>query len=158
MLRVSWRVCRCYVWLLYVCGLASIVIAGFIVDIDERFECSIGRERLNSVQSTFILGLCSRSEIHAKPIDSNRTEEQPPPSKQSFEYARLSSLTGATFKHHTRPSSKFKTAVLGDDTFGGLSTPPILPYTPNLVTSHQGYFYGPSDLDVDLTDLTTSRQ
>ena len=66
MLRVSWRVCGCYVWLWYVCGLASIVIARFIVDSDERFDCSIGRAplsynerfdcsigraRLNSVQS-----------------------------------------------------------------------------------------------------------
>ena len=68
MLRVSWRVCGCYVWLWYVCGLASIVIARFIVDsderfdcsigraplsYDERFDCSIGRARLNSVQSAF---------------------------------------------------------------------------------------------------------
>ena len=47
MLRVSWRVCGCYVWLWYVCGLASIVIARFIVDSDERFDCSIGRAPLS---------------------------------------------------------------------------------------------------------------
>ena len=55
------------VWLWYVCGLASIVNALFIVDsdercdcsigraclnYDERIDCSIGRARLNSVQST----------------------------------------------------------------------------------------------------------
>ena len=47
MLRVSWRVCGCYVWLWYVCGLASIVIARFIVDSDERFDCLIGRAPLS---------------------------------------------------------------------------------------------------------------
>ena len=82
------------------------------------------------------LGLCSRSEIHAEPIDSNRTVEQGSPSKRSFEYARPSSMTGATCKNHTRRSSKFKTAVSGDDRIGGAGlAPPILSYTPNLVTS-----------------------
>ena len=54
--------------------------------------------------------------------------------------------------------AKFKTAVRGDDRIGGVSTPPILPYTPNLATSCRSHFYGPSDLDADLTDFTTSRQ
>ena len=61
--------------------------------------------------------------------------------------------------------AKFKTVVRGDDRIGGdryriggVSTPPILPYAPNLVTSCRGHFYGPSDLDADLKDLTTSRQ
>ena len=109
-------------------------------------------------------GLCSRSEIHAEPIDSNRTVEQEPDresidaSKHSFKRARPSSMTGAVCKDHTRRSSKFKTAVSGDDRIGGVSTPPILSYTPNLVTSRRGHFYGPSDLDADLTNFTTSRQ
>ena len=41
------RMCRSCVCLWYICGLASVVIIRFIVDNDERFDCSIGRARLN---------------------------------------------------------------------------------------------------------------
>ena len=106
------------------------------------------------------LGLCSRKGIHAEPIDSNRTLrrsdqfESIDTSKTSFKRARLEHDWRYVQNHHP---SKFTVYITTPAVMTGLgvSTPPILLYTSNLVTSRQGHFYVPSELEAD---LTTSRQ
>jgi heme exporter protein D len=121
MLRVSWRVCGCYVWLWYVCGLASIVIARFIVDSDERFDCSIGRaplsydERFDCSLGRHAVGR-SAFAVEAR-FTLNRSTQIERSSVLSSMLDRRACL--AYVQKHTRRSSKFKTAVSDDDRIGG---------------------------------------
>ena len=93
-------------------------------------RCSIGRARLNysfgavdlqafAVEARFMLKRSTQIKRSSRslPFESIDT------SKHSFKRARPSSMTGAKCKTHTRRSSKFKTAVRGDDRMEDIDTP-----------------------------------